>query len=134
MFFIFRTPNAAQGRVTSPWCGGETEGGFPALTRNVGGDLAQPRRPGPGIAHSTPQRPPWDSPDGTGRAPPGGGGMQEYSGFPCNTALARARVRPFFPNPWHLAFCKGTSWGGDLVTSNARPGLRLNHNGLQPGD
>ena len=34
---------------------------------------------------------------------------------------------PSVPHPLHLVFCTGTSWGGDFVLSNARPG------GLDPG-
>ena len=32
---VFCAPTAAQGRVTSPWCGGETREGSPGLTRNL---------------------------------------------------------------------------------------------------
>ena len=70
-------------------------GGSPlGLTRNLGGDLAQLRRPGHGIQRPTPRRPPWVSHDGTGRAPPGGGGMQVNPGSPCGPALSRACVSP----------------------------------------
>ena len=71
-------------------------GGFspPGLTRNLGGDLAQPRRPGHGIQRLTPRRPPWVSHDGTRRAPPGGGGKQVSPGSPCGPAHSRACVSP----------------------------------------
>ena len=75
LFVSVCSPTAAQGRMTSPWCGGETRGGdTPGLTRNLGGDPVQPRRLGRGITRPIPRRPPWGSHDGTGRAPPGGGG------------------------------------------------------------
>ena len=61
------TPTAAQGRVTTPRCGGETRGGSPGLTRNLGGDPAQPRRLGHGIARLTPRRPPWGATMAHGR-------------------------------------------------------------------
>ena len=38
-----------------------------------------------------------------------------------------------YPNPLHLVLCTGTSWGGDIVLSDARPGLGHNHYGLRPG-
>ena len=120
------TPTAAQGRVTSPWCGGETGGGSPGLTRNLGGDLVQPRRPGHGIPRPTPRRPPWDSHDGTGRAPPGGGGMQESPGSPCGPALSRAHLfPPLAPTHGAVCLCTGTSWVGTEYR-NAIPGLGLN--------
>ena len=109
------TPTAAQGRVTSPWCGGETRGGSPGLTRNLGGDLVQPRRPGHGIARPTPRRPPWESHDGTGRAPPGGGGRQVSPGSPCDPALSRARVRS--PTPTHCTLCSAQVHRGVGISS-----------------
>ena len=123
---LYVPPTAAQGRVTSPWCGGETGGGSPGLTRNLGGDQVQPRRPGHGIPRPTPRRPPWDSHDGTGRAPPGGGGMQESPGSPCGPALSRAHVfPPLAPTHGAVCLCTGTSWVGTEYR-NAIPGLGLN--------
>ena len=118
------TPTAAQGRVTSPWCGGETGGGSPGLTRNLGGDLAQPRRPDPRIARPTPRRPPWDSPDGTGRAPPGGGGMREYPGSPVTQPSPGLVCIPL-PQPMAHCILHMYIMGGDRILSNARPGLGL---------
>ena len=78
--------------LTVVWGCNRGGGSPPGLTRNLGGDLAQPRRPGHGILRPTPRRPPWVSHDGTGRAPPGGGGMQVSPGSPCGPALSRACV------------------------------------------
>ena len=90
-------------------------GGSPGLTRNLGGDLVQPRRPGHGIARPTPRRPPWESHDGTGRAPTGGGGMQVSPGSPCDPALSRARVRS--PTPTHCTLCSAQVHRGVGISS-----------------
>ena len=92
---------------------------------NLGGDLAQPRRPGHGIQRLTPRRPPWVSHDGTGRAPPGGGGKQVSPGSPCGPALPRLVCPPpQCSHPRHRASLhRYVMGGGRIRESPARSGV-----------
>ena len=43
------------------------------------------------------------------------------AGPPVTQPLQGSCALPY-PNPLHLVFCTSTSWGGDIVLSDARPG------------
>ena len=58
---VLCTPTAAQGRVTSPWCGGETGGGPPRANTQSGGC------PGPAAAARARDRAPHPSPATVGK-------------------------------------------------------------------
>ena len=60
-FQALLTPTAAQARVTSPWCGGETGGGPPRANTQSGGC------PGPAAAARARDRAPHPSPATVGK-------------------------------------------------------------------
>ena len=76
---------------------GGNQGERPGLTRNLGDSLAAAwQRLGHEVTCPTPCRAPWGSHDGTGRAPPGGGGLQGSFGFPCSPAHPGLVLCPLF--------------------------------------
>ena len=121
----YKTPTAAQGRVTSPWCGGETGGGPPRADTQSGGS------PGPAAAARARDRAPHPSPATLGkprwnRAGPTGG--WRYAGVtrvPCDPAPPGLVCAPL-PQPTAPCVLRSCimGWGYRPIRRPSGPGAQ----------
>ena len=117
------TPTAAQGRVTSSWCGGETRGGIPLGQHAIRGATKSSR--GSWVARS--RAPPLAGHRGGATVAQGGlhRGLAVYMGSPGLPVAqpASGLVRCHQPAPLHLlCSCTGASWAGDRMRRGAPRG------------
>ena len=136
-------PTAAQGRVTSPWCGGETKGGHPWANTQSGG------RPIPAAAAGSQDHaphshgPPWGTTMVQGALHRGGGGVSEGVRVSLWPSPPLGLSFPPFPQPMHTT-CSAQvhhglvdrilGHGGYRSLRGARLGQReLRHGGVKGG-
>ena len=124
---LLRDPHCRPGARDLSVVWGETRGGSPGLTRNLG--VTWSSRGGQVTGWCTPPLA-----GHRGRATMAQGGLHRgvavcgsTPGPPVTQPSPRLVPIPSIPHPLHLVFCTGTSRGGDFDLSNARPG------GLDPG-
>ena len=114
------TPTAAQGRVTSPWCGGVTRGGYPWANTQSGG------RPSPAAAAGSRNHAPHPPPATVGEPRLVQGGLHRGVAVCAGPRVSLWPSQPkglrFFPppSPYAPRVCTGASWdGADFIIQGA---------------